>query len=113
MILKWDKKTLGKQANDLGFVRDTFEKICRLTDVLNFFDNDSLLGQTLALKGGTAINLTIFELPRLSVDIDLDFTEDMTRDEMLSSRYLINDRIKKYMNANGYLLSHKSKLSHA
>ena len=44
MILKWDKKTLGKQANDLGFVRNIFEKICGLTDVLNFFDNDSLFG---------------------------------------------------------------------
>lgn len=31
----------------------------------------------LALKGGTAINLTIFNLPRLSVDIDLDFSENL------------------------------------
>jgi predicted nucleotidyltransferase component of viral defense system len=44
-----------------------------LTEILKFFENDTLLGNSLALKGGTAINLTIFDLPRLSVDIDMDF----------------------------------------
>ena len=32
-----------------------------------------LLKDSPALKGGTAINLTIFNLPRLSVDIDMDY----------------------------------------
>lgn len=35
----------------------------------------------LLLKGGTAINLTIFNLPRLSVDIDLDFVPNLPREE--------------------------------
>ena len=33
---------------------------------------NGLLSGRLALKGGTAINLTVFDLPRLSVDIDPD-----------------------------------------
>ena len=61
-MIKFDRVTLGKQAKELGFVRDTFEKVCRLSDVLKFFENDDLLKDTLALKGGTAINLTIFDL---------------------------------------------------
>jgi len=110
---EWNKLLLGKQAKELGFVRDTYEKVCRLTDILKFFENDALLGNSMALKSGTAINLTIFNLPRLSVDIDLDFSKNVTRDEMMATRSIINDRIEKFMKANGYLLSPKSKQYHA
>ena len=109
----WNRLLLGKQAKELGFIRDTYEKVCRLTEVLKFFENDDLLGSSLALKGGTAINLVIFDLPRLSVDIDLDFSENISRDDMMTSRSKINDRIEKYMTANGYSLSPKSKQYHA
>jgi predicted nucleotidyltransferase component of viral defense system len=85
-MAEWNKMLLGKQAKELGFVRDTYEKVCRLTDILKFFETDDLLGKCLALKGGTAINLTIFDLPRLSVDIDLDFSENVPRDEMIASK---------------------------
>ena len=112
-MTEWNKLLLGKQAKELGFVRDTYEKVCRLTEILKFFENDDLLGKFLALKGGTAINLTIFNLPRLSVDIDLDFSENVTRDEMMASRSKISDRIEKYMIANDYSLSLKSKHYHA
>jgi len=112
-VPEWNKSLLGKQAKELGFVRDTYEKVCRLTEILKFFENDTILGNSLALKGGTAINLTIFNLPRLSVDIDLDFSKNVTRDEMITTRLVINDRIEKFMKANGYLLSPKSKQYHA
>ena len=111
--MQFDRITLGRQAKEYGFVRDTFEKVCRLTDVLRFISQDSLLSECLALKGGTAINLMIFSLPRLSVDIDLDFTENLTRDEMLAKRVDITTRIEKYMGADGYHLSAKSKTYHA
>ena len=61
-MTQFDRITLGRQARELGFVRDTFEKVCRLADVLAFLESDALLSKTLALKGGTAINLTIFDL---------------------------------------------------
>lgn len=80
----YDKQTLSRQAQKLGFVRDTFEKICRLSAVLSFIQRDPTLGESLALKGGTAINLTIFNLPRLSVDIDLDYAKGNSRDEITS-----------------------------
>ncbi len=80
---------------------------------MKFFENDDILSSCLALKGGTAINLTIFNLPRLSVDIDLDFSENISRDEILEKRPIITERISKYMSANGYVLSGKSKQHHA
>lgn len=92
-MMRFDRITLGRQAKELGFVRDTFEKVCRLADVLSFMESDGLLADSLALKGGTAINLTIFDLPRLSVDIDLDFSKDVSREPMLVERAQINEHI--------------------
>ncbi len=109
----YDRMTLGRQAKDLGFVQDTLEKVHRLTDILGFLEQDETLRSCLALKGGTAINLTIFDLPRLSVDIDLDFAEDLSRSAMLERRNTVTDRIRKYMAGDGYFLSQKSKHYHA
>ena len=111
--MQLDKRTLGALAKDLGFVRDTLEKVCRLAEILKFMQEDELLSRSLALKGGTAINLTIFDLPRLSVDIDLDYCKGLQRDEMLSDRQIITSMISKYMLANGYTLSSRSKSYHA
>ena len=49
--------------------------------------------------GRMAINLTIFDLPRLSVDIDLDYCRSIDREKMLVDRDIITDKISKYMNA--------------
>lgn len=111
--MQLDRMTLGRMAKKMGFVRDTLEKVCRLADVLKFMEDDELLSIGIAIKGGTAINLTIFDLPRLSVDIDLDYCKSLDREEMLKDRDIITDRINKYMVANGYALSSKSKNYHA
>lgn len=110
---EWNKALIGDQAKALGFNRDTYEKVCRLIEVLKFFENDTLLSHSLALKGGTAINLLYFDLPRLSVDIDLDFVGHVDRDEMMTSRKRINELIQLQMKASGYSLSSKSKFYHA
>ena len=59
----FDRISLGRLAKEFGFVRDTFEKVCRLVDVLGFIEQDLLLSKCLALKGGTAINLTTLICP--------------------------------------------------
>jgi predicted nucleotidyltransferase component of viral defense system len=48
-----------------------------------------------ALKGGTAINLFVRDMPRLSVDIDLTFLPVMPRDESLAAIESALLRIKK------------------
>lgn len=101
-MTRLDRLNLGRMAKELGFVRDTLEKVCRLADVLKFMESDELLSKGIALKGGTAINLTIFDLPRLSVDIDLDYCRNIDREEMLADREVIIDKISKFMTANGY-----------
>ena len=112
-MLMYERSKLSQEAQDLGFIRDTYEKVCRLSSVLSFIQRDPLLKESLALKGGTAINLTIFDLPRLSVDIDLDYAKNNSRDEMMSERTDITDIIRRYMAAEGYELSDRSKTFHS
>lgn len=84
----------------------------RLVEILNYFHNSKLLSKSLVLKGGTAINLAVFQLPRLSVDIDLDFTIDCDRESMLTFRQDINREIFRYMESEGYKLAPSSKSPH-
>ena len=81
-------------------------------EILNYFHDSPLLSKSLVLKGGTAINLTVFQLPRLSVDIDLDFTVDCDRESMLSIRQEVNTEILRYMESDGYHLAPGSKTPH-
>ena len=70
-MIEYNRNQLSLAAKQYGFVRDTFEKVLRLKEILKFINTDDYLQEHLALKGGTAINMTIFNLPRLSVDIDV------------------------------------------
>ena len=109
----YDKLALGKKARELGFIRDAFEKMSRLTEILQLINEDQELGPMLALKGGTAINLTVFNLPRLSVDIDFDFAENLSKEETAVKRERINEILGRYMTNEGYSLKGKSKHTHA
>ena len=104
---------MGKRSKELGFIRDTLEKVTRLADVLEYFSTNPVLRRSLALKGGTAINLTIFNLPRLSVDIDLDYLITDSKEEMLKNRELINALVDRYMISQGYQKSDKTKTPHS
>lgn len=108
-MLSFDKTYLDQLAATSGFIRDNLEKVLRLVEILKFFHNHALLSQALVLKGGTAINLTVFNMPRLSVDIDLDFDSTCSRAEMLTQREAINDLIMRYMSSQGYSLKPSSK----
>jgi predicted nucleotidyltransferase component of viral defense system len=112
-LSNYDIIYLGKKAVELGFVRDTLEKVTRLADVLEYLNTNPVLKDSLALKGGTAINLTIFNLPRLSVDLDMDYLITNSREEMLESREVINSTINRYMLSQGYSMSPKTKIPHS
>ena len=89
-------------ATKTNFIRDTLEKVLRLSEILKFLNSDIVFKGKLALKGGTAINLTAVELPRLSVDIDLDLTENIPRDELLLVKERFSKRLTDYMWQEGY-----------
>lgn len=103
-MYKYDKGYFDKRASETGFIRDNIEKVYRLGDVLEYLNRNPLHRDRLALKGGTAINLLIFDMPRLSVDIDLDFCLNVDREEMLEQRSHINRDLLTYLQTQGYLL---------
>ena len=82
-MISYNKNDIAQLAAQTNFLRDNLEKVLRLSDVLQFFAQSPDLKDCLVLKGGTAINLTVFAMPRLSVDIDLDFHKDCTREEII------------------------------
>ena len=108
-----NKNDIAQLAAQTNFLRDNLEKVLRLSDVLQFIAHSLKLKDCLVLKGGTAINLTVFTMPRLSVDIDLDFHRDCTREEMLQYRAEINAEILAYMESQGYQLNPNTKNPHA
>ena len=110
---RYDVVYLGKRAEELGFIRDTLEKVYRLADVLEYLNTNPLFKESLALKGGTAINLIIFNLPRLSVDIDLDYLLPYSREDMLKNREILNATIDRFMVSQGYSQSPKTKTPHS
>jgi predicted nucleotidyltransferase component of viral defense system len=112
-MYNYSKDFLDKTANESGFIRDNLEKAFRLCEILQYLNENQLLAKYLALKGGTAINLTVFELPRLSVDIDLDFSYTSNRDEMLAVRTNINENLLNFMFAQGYAISPHTKNPHS
>ena len=109
MSLNFTREDLNLESRRLGFVRDTYEKMLRLVLILREISSNPEISSSLSLKGGTAINLTVFALPRLSVDIDLDYTKGSSREVMLSDRKLIYHTIINYMNKQGYTLHEKTK----
>lgn len=112
-MYNYSKSFLERIAVETGFIRDNLEKVFRLCDILQFLNTNPMTRDYLTLKGGTAINLTVFNLPRLSVDIDLDFSKECDRDGMFSIRADINEVILNFMFAQGYALSPNTKNPHS
>ena len=99
------KKYIEEISNRTGFIKATLEKVERLLNILEWINNHEKLSELLALKGGTAINTAVFNFPRLSVDIDLDLTENLKKDEMLKERENIHNLLVNYLKANTYKIN--------
>lgn len=103
--MSYNKEALTKKARELGVIRDTFEKVLRLTDILTLFENNSIIKEQFALKGGTAINLMVLNLPRLSTDIDLDFTKGaISKENLQEQKQILRNEIEQSLNNNSYTL---------
>lgn len=107
------KQYLVELSYKTNFIRDNLEKVLRLSEILKFLNNDNIFKNKLALKGGTAINLTAVELPRLSVDIDLDFTENLSKEKIKETKEIFTKRLLDYMWQENYTLSVSSKEHYA
>lgn len=106
-MINLSQKNVVQVANSTGFIKDNVEKVMRLADILEFICSTQWKDK-LVLKGGTAINLFYRQLPRLSVDIDLDYIgqskEDMEEDKERLWEFLQTSLYQK-----NYSLSPKSK----
>src|SRR5207244_12720778 len=76
----------SREVASTGFGGEALEKVFRLIALLNALRSHPFLKTRIALKGGTALNLFIFDVPRLSVDIDLNYIGAPDRDVMLAER---------------------------
>ena len=63
---------LASDAEVTGFQPDVLEKVIHLLGLLDAIQSHPFLKGKLPLKGGTALNLFVFDVPRLSVDIDMN-----------------------------------------
>jgi predicted nucleotidyltransferase component of viral defense system len=80
------KNELLEAATTVGFRPEILEKVWHLMSILDEINRHPFLKERLALKGGTALNLFMFNLPRLSVDIDLNYIGAIDKELMLSER---------------------------
>lgn len=80
------REQLQRAASETGFPIDSLEKVSMLVRLLNLMAAHPFLGPRVALKGGTALNLFVFELPRLSVDIDVNYIGAADRVTMMADR---------------------------
>lgn len=85
---------LQQEAEATGFRSEALEKVLRLLELLEGFRSHPFLKSRVALKGGTALNLFVFEVPRLSVDIDINYIGAAERDAMRAERPKVEQAIK-------------------
>lgn len=92
--MKYGAEEIQQHAAALGFRPDALEKIFRLLSLLETLRSNTFLRPRVALKGGTAINLFLFDVPRLSVDIDLNYVGSVDRDTMLADKPKVEQAIQ-------------------
>ena len=92
---------LAREAAATGFGAEPLAKVHRLLALLDALGRHPFLKERLALKGGTALNLFHFDVPRLSVDIDLNYLGSADRDAMLADRPKIEQAIQAVCSREG------------
>jgi len=89
-----DRQLLLADAAATGFRPEMLEKAVRLLGVLDGIRHHPYLRERVVLKGGTALNLFQFRLPRLSVDIDLNYVGARDQETMLEERPKVDQALK-------------------
>lgn len=85
---------LQREAASTGFGSEVLEKVIRLIELLDGLRSHPFLKKRVVLKGGTALNLFVLDVPRLSVDIDLNYTGAADRETMLADRPKVEQAIE-------------------
>lgn len=100
--MKLSRERLLREAGATGFRSESLEKVIRLMGLLNgIFRHPDLRGR-LVLKGGTALNLFLFDVPRLSVDIDLNYIGSAERTVMDAERPVLEAKLQAVFEADEF-----------
>ena len=105
--MKFSTQTLMAEAEASGFRSEILEKVVRLLELLNTLQRHPALKKKLALKGGTALNLFIFRVPRLSVDIDLNYIGAQSLQEMKAERPKIEQAVRAVCEREEFHIEHE------
>ena len=90
------------ESEATGFQPEFLEKTFHLLVLLSTVNSHPFLRGKLALKGGTALNLFVFDVPRLSVDIDLNYVGAESREDMMAERPGIEEALQAVFRREDY-----------
>lgn len=100
------REQLQRAATDAGYSVESYEKVHTLVQILEGLRAHPFLGARVALKGGTALNLFILDLPRLSVDIDLNYVGASDRPTMMAERPRVEQALAQVFGRVGLTVKH-------
>ncbi len=100
--MKFLSSEVLQAAEATGFKVDMVEKVLHLLNLLNALNSHPFLKGKWVLKGGTALNMFKLDIPRLSVDIDLNYIGALDREEMLAERPKIEQASQAVFSREGF-----------
>ena len=100
--MRVSSEKLITEAQNTGFRPDILEKVANLLNLIDAIQSHPFLKSKLVLKGGTALNLFIFDAPRLSIDIDLNYMGNVDRDSMLKERPKVEQSVHAIFSREGF-----------
>lgn len=102
--MRLSTEKLAAEAESTGFRPDVLEKVAHLMGLLDTLQSHPFLKGKLVLKGGSALNLFVFDIPRLSVDIDLNYVGAESREAMLEERPKIEQAVQAVFKREGFAI---------
>jgi len=87
---------------ETGFPAATLERVVRLGELAGDVARHPVLGEALALKGGTPLNLGFGPPRRLSVDLDYNYVAHVEREGMIADRPRIEEAVVQLAERQGY-----------
>lgn len=100
--VKFSSSEVSPVVGATGFKAEMVEKVLHLLNLLNLLNSHPFLKGKWVLKGGTALNMFMLALPRLSVDIDLNYIGALDREEMLAERPRIEQAAQAVFSREGF-----------
>jgi len=100
-----DRRYFTRVAGETGFRVGPLETVFRLVQLLGGIDER--FGDEFSLRGGTALNLLHLDVPRLSVDVDLDYVGAADAEVAQRRRPELLAELEALARASGYEVTHE------